>query len=438
MAKRAAPYVLTVAGSDPSSGAGIQGDLGTISRMGCTGLSVITAITAQNSSGFTGAEPVPTSMVALQMQAVLSDYDVSAVKVGMVLTVPVIRAVSRGLEELDVPVVLDPVMHSTTGGRLLDDAALPALSKHLVSRADVVTPNASELAVLSGMKAGTAVQARTAATKLLDRGAGAVAVTGLAGRGKIYDQVVTSKEHFEVSGRRIRGESHGGGCAYSAAMAASLARGMGLKAAAREAAEHSRRSIASTRSGRGLPTVSHGPRDRIEEELQESIGDFVLDDNAWRHIPECQTNFVYSKERPRSISGILGVEGRIVRCGNRAVMAGRLEYGGSRHVAAAVLEAGRAHPSIRSAANIRYDIRTIKIMKKKGMMVLSYDRTSEPASSKSREGSSVRWGVRAALAGSRDIPDAIYHTGDHGKEPMIIIFGKKPSDVMDKIRAILT
>lgn len=154
-------------------------------------------------------------------------------------------------------------------------------------------------------------------------------------------------------------------------------------------------------------------------------------------IPECQTNFVYSKQNPKSVSDILGVSGRIVKAGRRLVVAGNLEYGGSKHVATAVLTMQKKFPKTRSALNIKYDQRTIEKFRKTKNKIASYDRADEPDMTKGKENSSISWGIKSAIKNSRAAPDIVYHRGDMGKEPMIIVFGENPKQVVTKVSKIL-
>ena len=172
----------------------------------------------------------------------------------------------------------------------------------------------------------------------------------------------------------------------------------------------------------------------MQNELSDSITDFQNIRNISNLIPECQTNFVFSKIRPKKIKNILGISGRLVRAGNNVIQAGDLVFGGSQHVATAVIEVSKKFPEIRSAINIKYDPKIITKAKKRKMSVLSYDRRKESKNSKLKENSSISWGVSNCL--KSEMPDMIYHKGDLGKEPMIIVFGTTPAEVVRKIKQI--
>ena len=162
---------------------------------------------------------------------------------------------------------------------------------------------------------------------------------------------------------------------------------------------------------------------------------FTTIKDIYKKIPECQTNFVFSKKNPKSIKDILGIEGRIVKTGKRVMVAGNLEYGGSKHVATALWTMNEKFPKIRSAINLKYQQETLLEFKRKKRKISSYNRAEEPRNIKKKEGSSIEWGIKQAIKNVKTSPDIIYHKGDYGKEPMIIVFGNTPSEVLEKIQA---
>lgn len=431
------PSVMTIAGSDPSSGAGIQADIRTLSYFGCHAYTAITAITSQNSTELSGVSPVSPSTLSDQIDSILSDFAVGAVKIGMVYDSDIIRTVRRKIGPLGVPVVTDPVVRSTTGGVLLQDGAVPDFREHIVPMSYVMTPNVSELGIISGIATDGMDGVPRAAAELQRIGAENIAVTGLEHGGVVSDRIFLADGEFVLGRKKIPAESHGGGCAYSAALAASLARGDNIRDAVRAAWEFAYESMSDARAlGGGARIASHGPP-ALKAELERSIRTLCGLDGIWRHIPECQTNFVFAKPDPGSAADILGLDGRIVRAGRGAVVAGSVRPGGSRHVATAVLHVCRRFPGMRSAANIRFDPDTVRRIASAGMRAARYDRRSEPRGVKSG-GSSIAWGIDSVVDGADRPYDAIYHEGDLGKEPMIMIFGTNPGDVVGKIRRILS
>ncbi|HJT10850.1 MAG TPA: bifunctional hydroxymethylpyrimidine kinase/phosphomethylpyrimidine kinase [Candidatus Nitrosotalea sp.] len=430
--------VLTIAGSDPSSGAGIQGDIKTFTALGVYGLSVVTALTSQNSWKFFKSEPVSPEFIKSQLKTVLSDFNVSAVKIGMVYDKKTIRAIYSELKNLNVPIVLDPVFQSTTDGVLLQEKAFSDFKKFLIPISYIITPNIPEAEKISGIKIRTKSDAKKAALKINSMGAKNVVIKGgHLQDDKVSDLLLENKKFFVFSQKRLPRDSHGGGCIFSAALCASIAKGKTVSEAVRLAQEISFESIkGAARVGTGLAIARQKNTDKIEEELSSAISQFVSIKGIHEFIPEVQTNFVYSKPKPRSIYDILGLEGRLVKTGDSVAVAGMLKYGGSRHVANAVLEVAKKFPVTRSAINIRYDKKTIQKAISKRFRVSHYDRMLESHDSKKIEGKTVSWGIKTAIADLKSPPDITYHMGDLGKEPMILIFGKTPKDVLTKLAKI--
>jgi hydroxymethylpyrimidine/phosphomethylpyrimidine kinase len=252
------PIALTIAGSDSSGGAGIQADLKTFAALGVYGASVIAALTAQNTQGVTAIHDVPADFIAAQIDAVFADLDVRAVKIGMLSQVAAIAAVAEGLDRHAAHnVVLDPVMVATSGDRLLAAGAVEALRTRLIPRALVITPNLAEAAALLDAPlarddADMAKQARA----LLALGAQAVLIKGGHGTGaESVDLLVDAGGVTRLAARRIATRNtHGTGCTLSSAIAAGLAKGLDLKAAARAAKDYVTDAIA----GADTLEVGHG------------------------------------------------------------------------------------------------------------------------------------------------------------------------------------
>lgn len=279
--------LLTIAGSDSGGGAGIQADLKTFSALGCFGMSVITALTAQNTHSVTGIHPVPPEFIRLQIDTVMEDIGVDAVKVGMLHSVEVIRTVAEAIEFYRIPyVVVDPVMVAKGGAKLLQDDAVEALRAHLLPLAMVITPNLPEAEVLLGQdrKETESNRAKTipgigaydtakvfdlttlehVARRLSSFGPQAVLVKGGHLEGpESPDVLYLSKEDRAVhlTAPRIQTQNtHGTGCTLSSAIAAFLARGESLEKAVRFAKEYLTQALATGaryRLGSGRGPVHH-------------------------------------------------------------------------------------------------------------------------------------------------------------------------------------
>ncbi len=227
------PRVLTIAGSDSGGGAGIQADLKAFAAAGAFGMTVIVALTAQNTVGVTAIHEVPPPFVVAQLEAVFGDLGVDAAKTGMLFSRRTIDAVAAVLEERRVPLVVDPVLVASSGARLLAEDASAALVGRLFPLATVVTPNLAEAQALTG-RAGVDDK-RELAERLVELGAPAALVTG--GHGAPVDHLFDGREHVEIPVERVTVRAtHGAGCTHSATLAALLARGVPLHEAARGAA----------------------------------------------------------------------------------------------------------------------------------------------------------------------------------------------------------
>jgi len=233
--KNVTPIALTIAGSDSGGGAGIQADLKTFSALGVYGASVISALTAQNTKGVTAIHNVPADFVAAQMDAVFSDLDVGAVKIGMVSQRAIIEAIAAGLERWrQNNVVLDPVMIAASGDKLLADDAIEVLKAALIPRALVVTPNLPEAAaLLDAPIARNEAEMREQGERLLALGAQTVLVKGGHGSGpESVDLLIGPNTFARLAADRIATENtHGTGCTLSSAIAAGLAKGLALSEA---------------------------------------------------------------------------------------------------------------------------------------------------------------------------------------------------------------
>ncbi len=233
--------VLTIAGSDSGGGAGIQADIKTISALGCYATTAITAITVQNTVGVEAVHPVPVDFVKGQIEAVLSDIGADAVKIGMLQSAEIVRAVAEMLRKYKVGnVVLDPVMVSTSGHRLIEEEAIDTLRRELIPLARVITPNIPEAEILLG---GEEIRSQASLPEMATRLSASCGVSVLLKAGHLSEDELTdilydkeTDKLLQVTSKRIRTRNtHGTGCTMSSALAASLAKGETLQQAASSA-----------------------------------------------------------------------------------------------------------------------------------------------------------------------------------------------------------
>jgi hydroxymethylpyrimidine/phosphomethylpyrimidine kinase len=251
---------LTIAGSDSGGGAGIQADLKTFSAFRVFGMSVVTAVTAQNSLGVQGVENVPATFVALQLESVLSDFGTDAAKCGMLSTAPIIGAVAGTLARHPVDkLVVDPVMVAKSGDALLEPDARRALIDRILPLALVVTPNLPEAETLAGIPVASRVDMEEAARRIHALGPRYVLVKGGHLKGDAVDVLWNGKAFTAFSAPRVdSANTHGTGCTLSAAIAAGLARGQAIGDAIRDAKAYVTRAIREGfPAGRGVGQLRH-------------------------------------------------------------------------------------------------------------------------------------------------------------------------------------
>ena len=257
--------VLTIAGSDSGGGAGIQADLKTFSAIGCYGMSVITALTAQNTQGVKGIHAVPPAFAVEQIEAVLTDIGADAIKIGMLYSAELIEAVARELKKQGArKIVLDPVMVAQSGDKLLQDDAIEAIKENLMPLADVVTPNIPEASVLTGRRLNRREDIESAAETLAQHGSRSILIKGGHGdESKSTDLLFLARESRFVSLEADRIETrnnHGTGCTLSSAIASYMAKGMDIEEAVQKAKAFMNHAIAAGAAykiGHGHGPVHH-------------------------------------------------------------------------------------------------------------------------------------------------------------------------------------
>ena len=259
------PRLLTIAGSDSGGGAGIQADLKTFAALGCFGMTAITALTAQNTTGVRSIHAVPPSMLRDQIDAVVEDIGVDAVKIGMLHSPEIVRTVAEAIDRHGLQrVVLDPVMVATSGAVLIDNPAIAALVKELFGRAVLVTPNLDEAALLVGRPLSSELDMELAAHELLGRGARAVLLKGGHLAGDVVCDLLMQQggqPHWMRAPRIATANTHGTGCTLSSAIAAHLALGASLVDAVDSARLFVRAALeagASVKTGAGSGPLNHG------------------------------------------------------------------------------------------------------------------------------------------------------------------------------------
>lgn len=437
------PVALTIAGSDSGGGAGIQADLKTFAALGVHGTVVLTAVTAQNTHSIIGVQSIDPSIVGKQIDAIITDLGVNAAKTGMLYTSEIIRVVAEKVSQYGFPLVVDPVMIAKSRARLLKEEAIETLIKDLLPLATVITPNIPEAEVISGIKIESKDDMIDAARIISKLGPRAVVIKGghlkgeeavdiLLYEGRVYE--FSEKRHYTKT-------THGTGCCFSAAITAELAKGKDIVSAVQTA-----KKLISMAIKYGLPIgKGHGPvnpmaiiyRDYSKLRVIESINRALdlLRGLKELHvlIPEVGMNIAEASPYAMDEKDIAAIPGRIRTSPLGDILWSSPKFGASSHLARYILSARKYSNEIRAAINIRFSTKFIETAKVLGYRVSYYDRREEPPEVKSVEGMTVKWGVDSAVRRIGCMPDIIFHRGDWGKEPMIVVFGDSATAVAKKI-----
>ncbi|WP_302082792.1 bifunctional hydroxymethylpyrimidine kinase/phosphomethylpyrimidine kinase [Salinibaculum rarum] len=436
------PVVLTIAGSDSGGGAGIQADLKTIEAGGAFGTSAITSVTAQNTTGVESTHVLPTDEIAAQCGAVRSDFDVAAIKTGMLATSDVIDIATDAVRNSDAPAVVDPVMVASSGDRLLEPAA-EAAYEDLIAESTLVTPNADEAEVLTDIEVTDSARAQQAAEQLVEMGADAALVKGGHVPGDdIVDVLATGDSIETVRHTRVDTEAtHGSGCTLSAAIATRLAHGDDLTVAVRTGIDLLARAVRYNLDvGEGPGAVHHmvaardqAERDPTAERVAEVVRQFVRRDVS-RLVPEVGLNVVGATPYAEVPTECAAVEGRITRTLDGVAANRGVRFGASTNVARFLLAAREFDSDLRFAVNCRVDDEIEAALDALDGTVAEYDPANRPPEA---EGQTVEWAATQAFEASDTTPVAIAGRAGVGWEPTVVVLAPDSATLADRTIGLL-
>jgi len=439
------PIALTIAGSDSGGGAGIQADLKTFAALGVYGASVITSVTAQNTLEVTGIHDLPAEFITLQLDTVMRDLPIDAVKTGMLSNPAIIRAVSERLQTLGVEkLVVDPVMVAKGGAALLRKEAEAELIDRLLPLAYVVTPNLEEAEVLAGLPIRNVEEMEQAARRIHAKGARHVVVKGGHLDGPPVDVFFDGRRFQYFEGERIETKSlHGTGCTFASAIAAELAKGTEVTEAVCRAKAYITTAIRLAEPmGHGFGPTHHfgalyrqAARYDIILQLEEAVTQLRKGGIA-ALIPEVQSNLGLALPHATMLPEVAAWEGRIVRMGEDIYPMGSPRFGASQHVATIILAAMCVDPRYRSAMNIRYGEDILHTCQTGNLRIAQLSHQTEPAEAQSRAGLTVAWGVAEMIQRMDTVPDIIYDQGMVGQEAMLWVLGQDAVEVVRKVLLI--
>ncbi|MBS7646398.1 MAG: bifunctional hydroxymethylpyrimidine kinase/phosphomethylpyrimidine kinase [Candidatus Bathyarchaeia archaeon] len=431
--KSQTPIAITIAGSDSGGGAGIQADLKTFAALGVHGTVAITSVTAQNTHSVKAVQDLRPEIVIEQIRTVAEDFGIDAGKTGMLHTKEIIEAVASEVSKYSFPLVVDPVMVSKSGAPLLEAEAIDVLKKRLLPLAKVVTPNRFEAERLSGIEIKSLMDVETAAMEISKMGPEAVVIKG----GHFEGEEVTDFLYYEgrfwkfTAPRLDVKTTHGTGCSFSAAIAAGLAKKMDVPEAVEKAKNFVTLSIKfGLKIGKGYGPVNpmvylyrETSKYEVLSSLEEAKNLLEKHPEVAALVPEVGMNIAMAVRYAEKVNDIAAIDGRIVKTSS-GVRAGNPRFGCSHHLANYLIEVVKHEEDKRAAVNLKFSEETLKALEDIGLTVSFYDRTKEPEEIKMVEGMTIPWGVKEAIKKVGNVPDVIYHRGDIGKEPMIVIFGK--------------
>ena len=354
---------LTIAGSDSGGGAGIQADLKTFSAFGVFGKTIITSVTSQNSFGVQSSYNLPATVIGEQFQAISDDRKCQAVKTGMLGNEEAVLMISRVIKKNRLKkIVIDPVVISSSGKRLLTKNGIDALKQYLLPLASLVTPNIKEAELLSGIKIKNLSDTKRAARAILKTGVRAVLITGGHLRGTPDDLFFDGKDMHIYSSKRLTNlDIHGTGCVFSAAITAGLAQGVTVRESIRNAKKYIGEAIlGAIYPGNGAPCVEpnaliYKENEKFQTlcELNNAIEIFKKE-RIGNLIPEVQTNIGLGLSNATKHEDVLAIPGRVIKNGEDIFTGAQPQFGGSRHVANIVLTVMQHEPDQRAVMNIKY------------------------------------------------------------------------------------
>ncbi|MBI5416995.1 bifunctional hydroxymethylpyrimidine kinase/phosphomethylpyrimidine kinase [Candidatus Poribacteria bacterium] len=439
--------ILTIAGFDPSGGAGLQADIKTFSALETYGLSVATSLTVQNTHGVFDVIEIAPDVISNSLQTIASDVELHAIKIGMLCTETVIEVVASFLEKIFCSiVVLDPVLISKNGYWLLKESSLPFFIKRLLPKITLITPNIKELQLLSNIEITNDNDIKKAANIIKNFGPKHVLIKG----SRVTPELVTdllydgiNYTEFTSKNLEVHHFLHGTGCTFASAITSELAKGYTLTEAIKTAQIFLNiLSLSPLVVGKGNYNLNHlGILQRDAEKysiIYELKQAFKKLEEACigSLIPEIQSNMVYAMEGAALPFEVAGFPGRIIRLDNSIACVSAPEFGKTKHMASVVLAVMHYFPSLRSAMNIKYSSELIGAAKKLGYKIYSFDRKNEPEDNKNIEGKTLDWGIKETISKTHEPPDLIYDTGGFGKEAIIRVIGHNPQEIVNKILAI--
>lgn len=424
---------LTVAGSDSIGGAGIQADVKAMSVVGVHAASVITAVTAQNTCGVDGILPIPEEFIKAQLEAVLKDCDIKAVKTGMLYSAEIVRTVADILEDHEMPLIVDPVMVSGTGSSLSDDGYASALKKKLLPMCELVTPNKHEAEVLAKMKIKTRDDLMLACELIGKQGSSVLMKGGHFNTPTVVDYLYLSSEFTKMEYPRLRKAGHGSGCVLSSFITANMAKGLDIVNAVLKSRELIQESISSQYAiGKGDVVVNtmvklKGDTDKFQVlDALDAAAAKIVDTVPDELVPKGGMNIAMALKDAAGPEEIAAIDKRMVVHNGILRKNGPAKFGTAEGLSYILLTVMKHSPETRCIMSIAYGDDIMDVMEEVGMTSV----TAEMGKDKFSEA------TEKALRKCKGIPDAIVDKGPK-KDRVIRILAKDTEDMLAKLEEIL-
>ncbi len=437
---------MTIGGSDPCSGAGIQADLKAFTALGIYGTTVLTCITIQNTQTVKKIIPANPEDIQNQIDSLMEDIPIKHVKTGMLYQPEIAKIVAKATKKYNWHLIVDPVLTATSGDYLATSNLKEEIKKTLLPVSEIITPNIPEAEALTQLSISTINEMKQSAKALQKMGAkNSIIKGGHLKEKQAYDLLYDGKNYIDFFLPKIpQKKAHGSGCSFSALLTGYLAKEHTIPSAFKNAKATLWQMInKGYHIGKGsdvLHITSQSVRDapydlftpehlKTWRQLSETIDD-ITNHLPLSLTPEVGSNIGYALPYATTRNDICSIDGRIVRSCKKPLRCGPLRFGSSKHIASIILAAMNSYEETRCAMNIKYTLENLALIQKTSYTISSFDRANEPKN----VSSTMDWGTKTALTKQDHCPDFIYDKGAKGKEPMIRILGINPKDVLKKLK----
>lgn len=439
--------VLTIGGSDPSGGAGIQTDIKAITSLNLHAAAIPSCITVQNTQKVSRFQPVSKTLLQQQIDTLMEDVPITYVKIGMLANKELIEVIRKKTKQYRWKIIVDPVMKSTSNDALSTKTYLDSLVKKLFPTSFMITPNLTEASAILDNTISSIEEMYDAAEKIQRLGSQSVFIKGGHRESEFASDVFFNGEkHFRFDLPYIKHrKAHGSGCTLSSLITAYLASRLKPAHAVQQAKHVIWNMIRNGyKIGGGMDVldvtpsvVSHAPPSLSPDQFTVwyQLSEVVnrLPNMLYKDmIPEVGINIGYALSGATTPKDICAISGRIIKMNDAIVPCGCLQFGSSHHVASIILSAMQLHPKMRCAMNIKYSEQNLALFQNQNFIISSFDRKNEPSDASS----TMEWGTTQALKKLKRIPNIIYDKGGWGKEPMIRILGENPKEVVKTLSQV--